>query len=86
MGQKFKHLHAMKITTFALFFLKKNAFCVSQYMLSLVDSQYDRLGWRDEGSHAQRLQRVIVLSLACRNGHQASDPELPEELQRNVLK
>ncbi len=55
-------------------------------MLSLVDSQYDRLGWRDEGSHAQRLQRVIVLSLACRNGHQASDPELPEELQRNVLK
>ncbi len=39
-------------------------------MLSLVEARYNDLGWSDTGSHAERRTRVIILSLACRNGHQ----------------
>ncbi len=41
-------------------------------MLSLVEDRYNQLGWRDEGSHAEKRTRVIILSLACRNGHKVS--------------
>ena len=38
-------------------------------MRSLVDDHYTRLGWRDEGSHAVKSNRVDLLYLACESGH-----------------
>ena len=37
--------------------------------MSLVGNHYDRLGWKDDGTHPERLTRVNILNLACRNGH-----------------
>ena len=40
-----------------------------QYIVDLIDGHYERLGWRDDGSHTDRRTRIEMLSLACRNGH-----------------
>lgn len=42
-----------------------------KYMLGLVDQHYNRLGWKDDGDHTERLNRLDILSLACANGHKA---------------
>jgi len=42
-----------------------------KYIVDLVSSHYDRLGWQDEDSnHLEKLNRYNILSLACMNGHQ----------------
>ena len=40
-----------------------------EFVLSLASSHYKRLGWSDEGSHLERLQRVEFLHLTCSYGH-----------------
>ncbi len=40
-----------------------------KYMVSLVKDNYNRLEWRDDGSHTDRLNRIDILSLACSNGY-----------------
>ncbi len=45
-------------------------------MLSLVSEPYDRLGWEDAGSHTERQTRILVLHLACRNGHKGCSEEV----------
>ncbi len=42
-----------------------------QYALGLVQDHYDRLQWRDDGSHLERLHRINILSMACKNGYKA---------------
>ena len=34
-----------------------------------MEDQYNELGWNDVGSHDEKLTRVNILTLACRNGH-----------------
>ena len=42
-----------------------------QYVSSLVIPHYDRLKWKNDGlNHVEKLSQVIILNLACRNGHQ----------------
>ena len=40
-----------------------------QYVLSMVSDHYERLQWDDTGSHNERIHRINILTLACRNGH-----------------
>lgn len=42
-----------------------------KYVLSLVSDHYDRLQWVDNGSHNERIHRINILTMACRNGHKA---------------
>ena len=39
-----------------------------KYVVSLVSQHYQRLGWRQEGTHLEKLNRNNILSLACRHG------------------
>jgi glutamyl aminopeptidase len=39
------------------------------YVVELVGPHYDRLGWRDQGSHVERMNRYNILGLACKYGH-----------------
>ena len=54
-----------------------------QYIVDLVDGHYERLGWRDDGSHNDRRLRLEVLALACRNGHSQCLSQAGENL--NIL-
>ena len=38
----------------------------TEFGLSLIKSHYHRLGWKDEGSHLEKLTRVKILGLACK--------------------
>ena len=38
------------------------------YVVNLVSRHYQRLGWREDGTHLERLNRNNILSLACRHG------------------
>ena len=40
-----------------------------KYVLSLVKEHYDRLQWNDAGTHIDKLHRINILTLACKNGH-----------------
>ena len=40
-----------------------------RYVVDLVSPHYDRLGWRDDGSHVERMNRYNILGLACLAGH-----------------
>ena len=42
---------------------------IFQYVLSLVSSYYDVLGWKDEGTHPEKRNRINILALACKSGH-----------------
>ena len=39
-----------------------------KYIIELVTDHYQRLGWRDDGTHLEKLNRNNILSLACRHG------------------
>lgn len=45
------------------------------YVVDLVIPHYDRLGWRDEGSHIERTNRYNILALACKYGHTPCNTE-----------
>jgi len=45
------------------------------YLVDLVSDHYDRLGWKDEGSHVQKMNRYNILGLACKNGHRGCNEE-----------
>lgn len=40
-----------------------------KYLVELVSSHYESLGWKDEGTHLEKLNRQNILDLACRHGH-----------------
>ena len=40
-----------------------------QYIVHLVKDHYHRLGWEDEGSHTDKLNRYNILNLACGYGY-----------------
>jgi len=40
-----------------------------KYVVGIIQDHYDRLQWRDEGTHVERLHRINILTLACRNGY-----------------
>ena len=37
-----------------------------EFVISLVKGHYDRLGWKDEGTHLEKLTRIKVLYVACK--------------------
>jgi len=39
-----------------------------KYILDLVSDHYDKLGWKDEGTHMEKLNRFNILGLSCMNG------------------
>ena len=41
---------------------------LNKYIQNLVREHYSRLGWRDEGTHAEKLNRNDIISLACASG------------------
>ena len=40
-----------------------------QYYISLIEGHYQRLGFKDEGTHVDKQNRLNILHMACRNGH-----------------
>ena len=46
-----------------------------QYYINLVDGHYNRLGFNDDGNHVNKMNRLNILHLACRNGHSACRTE-----------
>ena len=40
-----------------------------KYVVGLVAEHYHRLGWQDEGSHTDKLNRFNILNLACGYGY-----------------
>ena len=56
-------------------------FFIFQYYLSLVDEHYKRLGFKDEGNHVDRSNRLNILWLACRSGHSECRKEAGERFQ-----
>ena len=39
-----------------------------KYIIELVTDHYERLGWREDGTHLEKLNRNNILDLACRHG------------------
>jgi len=39
------------------------------YVLNLVTDHYERLQWKDDGTHIEKLHRINILTLACKNGY-----------------
>lgn len=42
-----------------------------KYVNHLINDHYDRLQWKDVGNHVERIHRINILTLACKNGHKA---------------
>lgn len=59
---KLYRMHELMVNTDAYPALRK-------YLLTLVSDHYERLGWKDEGTHTERLNRVNIIGLACLVGH-----------------
>merc|ERR1711879_805651 len=54
------------------------------YVVDLVSPHYDQLGWRDDGSHVERMNRYNILGLACKYGHTGCRQEAGRLFQRWV--
>jgi len=46
-----------------------------KYIVDLVSAHYERLGWEDEGSHTDKINRINILQLACRYGYRPCNVE-----------
>ena len=45
------------------------------YIQDLVSAHYERLGWEDEGSHTDKINRNNILQLACHYGYRPCNAE-----------
>ena len=46
-----------------------------KYIVDLVSDHYERLGWEDEGSHTDKINRNNILQLACNYGYRPCNIE-----------
>ena len=46
-----------------------------KYIVDLVSAHYERLGWEDEGSHMDKINRNNILQLACHYGYRPCNAE-----------
>ena len=46
-----------------------------KYIVDLVSAHYERLGWEDEGSHTDKINRNNILQLACHYGYRPCNAE-----------
>ena len=51
---------------------------LNAYIRDLVGDHYARLGWRDEGTHAEKLTRNDIIALACASGVKACTEQAVE--------
>jgi len=52
------------------------------YIVDIISDHYDRLGWEDEGSHVEKMNRYNILGLACKNGHRGCNEEAKNIFQK----
>ena len=53
-----------------------------QYIVDLVKDHYERLGWNDEGSHTDKINRFNILNLACQYGYQPCNEEAEKRFKQ----